>query len=153
METRRWTLAAKHCYDRHCICEGCLYSTLETGCYMKGVVLELYQKFGKPKKENRLRKFQLKITEHYGSEIQKEKLVKSLQDLETALIEKKELEKRFANVLNLIQGLIALEQKDAQVEEIQMFQLEHQIQKIYRDRYKEEGYVVNKRNRSNETSV
>ena len=45
----RWTQAAKECYDRNCICRGCIYfEKLETRCFMKQTVLALVRKFGKP---------------------------------------------------------------------------------------------------------
>ena len=49
MQVQRWTIAAKECYDRGCICNGCFYKeNMETRCQMKLSVRELVKKFGKP---------------------------------------------------------------------------------------------------------
>ena len=47
---RQWTLAAKECYERGCNCQGCYMRDLITSdiCRMKGAVLELVRKYGKP---------------------------------------------------------------------------------------------------------
>lgn len=47
----RWTESAIDCYERGCICKGCLMTRiLETRCLMKTTVIALVRKFGKPKK-------------------------------------------------------------------------------------------------------
>ncbi len=49
MEVYRWTVSAKFCYDRGCVCKNCYYKeNLETVCKMKSAVLELVRRFGKP---------------------------------------------------------------------------------------------------------
>lgn len=49
---KRWTISARDCYFRGCVCLGCpTYKILETKCRMKQTVLELVRKFGKPEKE------------------------------------------------------------------------------------------------------
>lgn len=45
---KQWTKAAIDCYNRGCVCRGCPMSKLETGCRMKGSVIELVRKFGTP---------------------------------------------------------------------------------------------------------
>ena len=45
---KHWTKAAIDCYNRGCVCRGCPMSKLETGCRMKGSVIELVRKFGAP---------------------------------------------------------------------------------------------------------
>lgn len=46
----QWTDAARECYKRGCVCEGCIIKDiLETPCDMKRAVFELVRKFGAPK--------------------------------------------------------------------------------------------------------
>lgn len=48
-----WTPAARECYERGCICDGCLMSwTLGKRCRMKEAVLYLVREFGAPKEES-----------------------------------------------------------------------------------------------------
>lgn len=50
---RRWTMSAKECLDRGCVCDGCKYSEYFKGtrykCQMKKYVIALVKKFGHPK--------------------------------------------------------------------------------------------------------
>jgi hypothetical protein len=47
---RRWTNAAKECYERGCACTGCFYKEYFEGrCQMKRCVFELVRVMGKPK--------------------------------------------------------------------------------------------------------
>ena len=49
---RRWTIQAKKCYERGCVCTGCeVYEVLGRNCRMKASVLELVRVLGKPPKE------------------------------------------------------------------------------------------------------
>lgn len=51
---RCWTRTAQECYERGCVCEGCLvYEQIGKDCRMKAAVLELVRKFGKPPKKNK----------------------------------------------------------------------------------------------------
>lgn len=49
---RRWTVAARQCHERGCICEGCFYKDFfeksSQKCQMKASVLELVRIIGKP---------------------------------------------------------------------------------------------------------
>lgn len=49
---RRWTQAAKDCYERGCVCEGCFFNDFFSGykCRMKASVIELVRLFGAPPK-------------------------------------------------------------------------------------------------------
>lgn len=50
MQVYKWTDAAIHCYERGCICRGCLFNKMiGKSCRMKESVLGLVKKFGKPK--------------------------------------------------------------------------------------------------------
>lgn len=51
---RRWTQTAIDCYERNCICEGCIYKDLleTSNCQMKRSVFALLKKLGKPNDEN-----------------------------------------------------------------------------------------------------
>lgn len=49
VDVRRWTKAAKECYNRQCRCAGCpVQENMETRCRMKVSVIELVRVFGKP---------------------------------------------------------------------------------------------------------
>ena len=46
---RSWTRGAVECYERGCVCQGCLlYEQLGKKCQMKRSVFELVRKFGAP---------------------------------------------------------------------------------------------------------
>lgn len=45
---RRWTISAIECYQRGCICKGCEYENLDSGCQMKHTVVELVRRLGLP---------------------------------------------------------------------------------------------------------
>lgn len=46
---RRWTQGAIDCFRIGCICEGCPVNDLiGTRCVMKGAVVELVRRYGKP---------------------------------------------------------------------------------------------------------
>lgn len=56
---RWWTLAAVECYNRGCVCKGCINETgfyeniftkIKRPCQMKACVLESVRRFGKPTK-------------------------------------------------------------------------------------------------------
>lgn len=46
----KWTELAKECYERGCICNGCVFSEIliSSNCRMKRTVLELVKLFGVP---------------------------------------------------------------------------------------------------------
>jgi hypothetical protein len=45
----RWTQSAIECYNRGCVCKGCIYKEImDTPCRMKSAVIELVRKFGIP---------------------------------------------------------------------------------------------------------
>ena len=46
--TQKWSVSAIACLLRHCRCENCLMSDLESGCSMKKTVIELVRDYGKP---------------------------------------------------------------------------------------------------------
>lgn len=47
-----WTRSAIECYERGCVCSGCLvYEQIGKDCHMKASVIELVRKFGKPPKK------------------------------------------------------------------------------------------------------
>ena len=48
---RRWTELAIDCYNRHCICRGCVFQNI--GCRMKSTVLGLVRTIGVPKEEEK----------------------------------------------------------------------------------------------------
>ena len=49
---KRWSVGAKQCYLRGCVCEGCFYNDFFTDskqkCRMKSAVFELVKKIGAP---------------------------------------------------------------------------------------------------------
>lgn len=49
---RRWTNSSIDCYERGCICEGCIIDKILKNspqkCQMKATVLELVREFGRP---------------------------------------------------------------------------------------------------------
>lgn len=49
MNFHKWTRSAKECYERGCICKGCLINEqMEEKCQMKYTVIDLVKKYGKP---------------------------------------------------------------------------------------------------------
>ena len=63
-----WTESAIDCYKRGCICPGCtIEGSVEEGCYMKKVVLELVRVLGTPpekeEKKNEFSELQKKMIE------------------------------------------------------------------------------------------
>lgn len=46
---RRWSKAAKYCYERGAECCDCIYDFIESDCKMRKTILELVKIFGKPK--------------------------------------------------------------------------------------------------------
>jgi predicted house-cleaning noncanonical NTP pyrophosphatase (MazG superfamily) len=141
-ELRRWTDAAIYCYSRGCVCTGCFYKEhLESECIMKQTVLALYTQLGKPNKRGRkMLKKQLSIIEHYGVEAQYKKLVEELDELKEAIVEKHSeahIIEEMADVLNVMQGIIAKCEYEKDIKDMQEFKLERQIQRIYRENRKD----------------
>lgn len=50
--TERWTPTAIYCYERKCVCNGCLIAKMleSQKCYMKASVLELVKELDTPEK-------------------------------------------------------------------------------------------------------
>lgn len=46
--TSLWSISAIACILRHCVCQGCLMSDLESHCRMKYTVRELVREYGTP---------------------------------------------------------------------------------------------------------
>lgn len=139
-DVRRWTKAAVYCYRRGCVCDGCYYkNVLETECSMKLSVLKLYRVLGEPQdvRTIRMRKKQLKIINHYGFEAQKEKLKEEMTELAYARDEDNYIEE-IADVLNVIQGIVAYKGWEAKITELQEQKLDRQIDRIHREKYKKE---------------
>lgn len=52
-ECKRWTQSAKDCYFLGCACFKCpVYEIIGNKCRMKGTVIALVRKFGKPERDN-----------------------------------------------------------------------------------------------------
>ena len=47
--TSRWSNIQKECYERNCICEGCMYTEYNPNCAVKGSIIEKVLEFGLPK--------------------------------------------------------------------------------------------------------
>ena len=49
MEYRRWTQEAINCFNRGCVCSGCIIKNImQTQCKMKQTVIELVKRHGVP---------------------------------------------------------------------------------------------------------
>lgn len=137
-ELKRWTVSAVYCYKRHCVCKGCLYKEiLESECCMKETVLALYRKFGEPieARLKRMERKQKRIIEYYGFEAQKEKLKEEMTELAYARDEENFIEE-IADVLNVIQGIVAYKGWEKKIAEIQEQKLDRQIGRINNEIYK-----------------
>lgn len=49
---KEWSNIQKECYERNCICEGCMYTKYNPNCAVKGSIIERVLKFGLPKDIN-----------------------------------------------------------------------------------------------------
>ncbi len=139
-ELVRWTNASTYCFERDCKCEGCIYKeNLETKCEMKNTVLNLFSKFGKPEdKYERLKKKQLFITTHYGLEAQKLRLIKKTKDLRLEILrgDLSELFNIYADVLNILGGIILYDDIEAQIKEIQSTRIEREVNLVHQKNFK-----------------
>ena len=45
----KWTNIQKECYERNCVCEGCIYTEYNPNCMVKGSIIEKVLRFGLPK--------------------------------------------------------------------------------------------------------
>ena len=89
-------------------------------------------------------KKQLSIIEHYGVEAQYKKLVEELDELKEAIVEKHSeahIIEEMADVLNVMQGIIAKCEYEKDIKDMQEFKLERQIQRIYRENRKDKENV------------
>ena len=140
-ELVRWTDASIYCYERNCICEGCVYNEhLETKCIMKNTVLELFKKFGKPEDSSlRLKKKQLFIVNYHGQDAQKLLLINKMKELKHKILSDCETEFTdcCAEILNIIDGLILSDNMEAQIKEIQMLKADREINLIHQKKFRE----------------
>ena len=146
-ELVRWTDASIYCYERNCICEGCIYKErLETECIMKNTVLELFKKFGKPEdSSSRLKRKQLYITNHYGQDEQKMTLIRKMRELKYKILfdSESEILENYAEILNTINGLILFDDAEAQIKEIQMARADREINLIHQKNFKKKKGLKN----------